>query len=376
MAKKKSFNFDTILVIILILVFAAGIYFTFSDRAEEAPKAPEVTVTLLGTDCEDCFDINIATGFLQEQLGINVTNIKKLTIEESKELTEKYEIEKLPAILIEGYAKNETIMGFEQKEDAFVFKDSPPPYYDLNNEKVKGKITAIQLEADCTRCFNISQPLDQLQSMGIVFEKRKTVQQDSSEGKALIEKYNITKVPALILDKEAEAYQLLTQQWSEVGTMEKDGSFVLRNIPPPYIETETGNVIGLVEITYLTDKTCKECYDPKVFKELFSKGFGMVFKAEKEIDVSSGPGRVLVKNYGIELVPTAILSREASEYQILSQLWAEVGTVQKDEKLVFTALQSLGTAMQKDIVYKNLTSGEVMTEKFEKQAQETILPEE
>ena len=50
------------------------------------------------------------------------------------------------------------------------------------------------------------------------------------EGKNLVGKYNIKKVPTVLLSPEASAYEALSQVWERVGTVESDGVFVFREM--------------------------------------------------------------------------------------------------------------------------------------------------
>jgi len=64
---------------------------------------------------------------------------------------------------------------------------------------------------------------------GIVINNEKTYDINSPEGKQFIQKYNIKKVPIIILSPDANYYLSLKQAWRSVGSTESDGWFVMRN---------------------------------------------------------------------------------------------------------------------------------------------------
>ena len=182
------------LIIALVVVMAIGLYFTLSvpkieePAPEVVPPPREITLTLLGNDCDDCTDLSRAVDALKQQEGMNVTEVTELSIEESKELAEKYEITRLPALLILGNTSGLTLPNFNTKEDALVFDQVPPPYYDVAEEKLKGDVTVVLLmDQTCTDCFNLSQVIQQLSDAGLKIVNQSVVDSNDVEGKGMIE---------------------------------------------------------------------------------------------------------------------------------------------------------------------------------------------
>lgn len=352
-------DINTYLVVALIIAVGFGLYFTLSvptPKPYVPPPLPEVQVMLLGKDCEGCFNGTEAVNFLKAQQNLNVTDVKEFTLEESQQHATKYGIERLPAVVVTGNITGLTLQNFEAKNDALVFAKVPPPYYDIASKSIKGKVTVIVLQDNtCDKCFNISQISNQLTQLGINMASEKTVEAKSSEGKELISKYKIEKVPTLIFNKEALEYDVIKQVWSQVGSEESDSNLVLRIISPPYLNVSTGKIDGIVEITYLSDKTCSECYNASMVKDLLKQSFTMEFGTEKEVDIADTKGKSLLEKYKIELVPTVILSADAAAYPTLGQAWPQAGTIEKDGTFVFRSLQLL-----EGQIYKNITSGELL----------------
>ncbi len=367
MANENKFtNINTYLIIALVIVVGMGLYFTLSVPVKEAPKVippKQITVTVFN-GCEDCFNISAAVDFIKQQKNLNITLVKELNFEEAKAGAGTYNVSKLPAVVITGETANVTIQNFEVRGDALVFSQALPPYYDVASNSVKGKVTVILLEEkSCTNCFNLSQVIDQLKQAGIKMSSETRVDSKSDEGKQLIAQYKIEKLPTIIFNKDALEYDVVKQVWSQVGSEESDGKLVLRFVSPPYVNVSTGKTDGLVDLTILSDSTCKECFNASVLKDLFAQSFSMVFKTTETVDISSTKGKTLVSKYKIELLPTVILSKDAMAYPNIGQAWGQVGTVEQDSSFVFRNVPLLKDYFGQEgqsFSYKNITSGEIL----------------
>ena len=288
--KNHLTNVNTYLIIALVIVVGIGLYFTLSvptpEKAAEPEPAKKVQVTLLGTDCADCFNISAAVEFLKQQTTIEITEIIDVSLDDSAELTEKYSITRLPAVIITGETTNLTIPNFETNEDALVFGNSPAPYYDTEAKRVKGKVSVVHLTTpNCKECFDMKLIVEQLKQAGIKIIGETEIDGMSAEGKALVEKYSIEKLPTLIFNKEALEYDVVKQVWSEVGTEESDGKLVLRFVNPPYYNVATKQIDGLVTISYLYDESCEECFNVSVYGDILTQSFNMQYSKEEMVEV-------------------------------------------------------------------------------------------
>ncbi len=360
MKKKNLSSVNIILLVALLLVVGASLYFTLS--VPKGPSLKEVEVELLGSDCKDCFDLSPAFDFLNQQ-GIKVVEINNRSIEESSELAKKYSISRLPALVLTGDVDNLTIPNFERKDDALVFANAPPPYYDVAESRVKGAVSVTYLSVDCDDCFNMSLIVDQLRPSGIFVSSVKEIKSSSDEGKKLISQYKIEKLPSLLFNKDALEYDTIKQAWSTVGSVEGD-VLVLRFVNPPYVNASNGKVEGFVELINLVDNSCAECFDSSAYQDLFEQGFGMRFSSVKDVDVSSPRGKLLVKKYGIELIPTAVLSKDASLYPSVAQVWSQAGSQEKDGSYVFRVVPLMENVVP-GLVYRNLTNNETLRVQLE-----------
>ena len=370
---KQSYNhLFTVLGVVVILfalynVFQINSFNSLFDGkladAEEAAKPAVIEFTVIDTDCDDCYDIDVVVELIEStEVEVKDKKVLESTSAEAKELIGKYSIEKLPTVIITGeFEKSRSLASSlndvgEVKDGAYILTQLVPPYVDALSGGVKGKVSLIQLKKeDCDDCSDTDVFVDQLRSTGVIFEDVLTVGTSSDKGKSLIEKYDIKKVPTIIMDGEAEAYPNIAQGWSTIGTVELDGSFVMREANPPYIDLETGELSGLVDMTVLKDETCGPCYDAGKFHKPILLRLGVVLGDEKTVDISSAEGRLLVEKYKILQLPAIILEGDVAEYASLTGAWASVGTVEDDGAYVFRKADIAGEP------YKDLVKGNVVS---------------
>src|SRR3989344_2332293 len=260
--KKK---YDIILISILAvlgIILLANIFFTLSvskslkkniETANEAARPGEIEITLIeNSACLDCSDISEVVDYVKS-VKSNVT--KETTLEfsssEAKQLISKYQIKKIPAILVTGELSKIAIEGFEAKNDALVFADTPAPYIDAATGKVKGKVSLTLLkDASCEKCNDLKLLISQMKLSGIVVSEEKNATLGSAEGQQLASKYKINFVPTLLLSEDAADYPIIQQAWPQIGTKESDGNYVLRLVYPPYINLTTNELNGLIDVVY------------------------------------------------------------------------------------------------------------------------------
>ncbi|MBI4143978.1 hypothetical protein HY486_01895 [Candidatus Woesearchaeota archaeon] len=330
------------LLLALVVLLIINFYFTNASITRLSPvevQKPVVKITTITASCEQCIDAGEVVKAIKQ--GINAdfkeTNV---SVDEATEIINKYSLKRLPAIIIEG----KVIEGLANKNNASIF-ESPLPYYDISTRTVKGLVNAVIIDPGCLQCTPMDSVIQQLGMAGMYFASATQINATQDSGIALITKYNLKKLPTIILSKEAEEYPIIQQAWSEIGTKESDGMLVLRQIPPLYVED--GKLRGNVAITMIVDSSCAECYNVTLHEKLLENNFGMKFASTEIIDSSSSKAKKIIAKHGIEKLPTYVLDSEASAYPGLHKAWPEVGII-KDGDYVFTAVDKLGTTY-KDI---------------------------
>jgi len=347
-----------ILILNVILTYNLNQELKKSEEAvKEKSRPAKIELAIIkNSRCNDCFDISKVVNYVKSA-NINIT--KETTFEfdskETKALINKYKIEKIPALIVTGEIEKANLQELEQKENALLFTQTNPPYTNAVTGKIEGRVTLYYLkDTKCAKCNDLAPLTNQIKSAGVKIFEEKLIESSSDEGKGLIKKYDIGFVPTIILSKDAAVYEIMQKAWPQIGSKESDGSYVLRLPSPPFINLTTGKLRGVVDIIYLTDKSCAECYDVNQHKEILAnpQSFAINLEKEETFDVSDEKGKELVAVYNITQVPTIILSNEVSAYssnQVLKQFFS----VEKDGFYVFRRLSSVGN-------YKDLTTNQVV----------------
>ncbi len=370
---KKEFVLDKILPVLLIL----AVFFLFTNiillqsrsakwnEAQEIVKEKlrpaELQVVKLTIDsCSLCIDVDDAIIRLAS-LNVNITKERSIssTSSEGKEFIAKYEIKKLPSFIVNGEInKSEQLTNYfssngEIKQNSFIYTLGKAPYYDVSKQETAGIVSVFTvIDLHCPGCTDLSEVLRALKEQGVYLQENKEIDYQSAEGRKLVEKYGINAIPALLISKDIDAYPEMQKQLLEAGASEKDEFYALHAIVPPYRDVATDSIIGLVDLVMLSDKSCSECYDVIVNKQILQR-FGLAFKSENSYDINSQQGKELKEKYTIENVPIFILSPDASLYSALVQVWKSVGSVEKDGWFVMRNPGLIGT-------YKDLENNVVV----------------
>ncbi len=367
MSSKKKFNLYNAfigLIILLAVILLINIFLTLNlsndlkksaEAAKESVKPAKIELAVVkNSRCADCFDISAVLNYIKAaKLNVTKENIYEFDSAQGKQLTVKYGIEKVPSVIITGEIDKLQMQGPVKNKDALIFAPEPP-YTNISTGKIEGRVVLYYLDPQCTKCRDISLLITQIKGAGIRISAQKNVTPDSDEGKNLIKKYNIEFAPAIIMSKDASAYSIIQKAWPPIGSKEADGSYVFRLAAPPFINLTTGKIRGLVGITYLADKSCTECYDVKLHKEILTnpQTFGMYVDNEEAVDIADAKGKEMIAKYNITKVPATILSDEVSVYPS-SKALGQFFSLEKDGYYVFRKLEVLGT-------YKDLPTNQVV----------------
>lgn len=202
------------------------------------------------------------------------------------------------------------------------------------------------------KCYSLEPLFDAIKEANGNFVSLDTVYAGSRAADDLIKKYNIDRVPALLITGELEENPQLAQFWPLLGEV-IDGVFIFREVIPPFIELSSGQLKeGIFSITYLTDDSCADCYDVYLHENaLFN--LGMDPREGRAVDVSSAEGKLLIDQYQIKFVPTILLKGELDVYSGLQEIWSFYGEVADDGTYIFTGMDVMGN-------YRDLTNNQVI----------------
>ncbi len=374
---KKPFyaQLYTILSIILIVLIIYNIWqvsvisTSFEKKIEEAKLAAipaKIELAIINTDsCPECFDINTIVNQI-EATGVNITEkiILNYSSKTAQTLIEKYSLSKLPGVIVKGEISrskklvnvlNKFSQGQEETSNLYIINAPEPPFLDATTGKIKGKVTITYLnKKDCQECQDLMNLIEQLKVV-LKVKQFEEVSIGSNEGQELKEKYNISKVPTVILNPETKLYPSINDVWERVGTVEDDGMYIMRSLNPPYYDLEKNKVRGKVTLISLSDKTCNSCYDTLANNKPILQQLGLIFSEEKKLDITEAEAKSLLQKYEITKIPTIILTGDAEAYPNLASIWRKVGTIESDGTHVFRKVELFQQP------YKDLEKDEVVT---------------
>lgn len=192
-----------------------------------------VNVTIIEADCTQCGEPTLLLRDLVDA-GLNVSKVDFVYQNQSESLVNRYSITKLPALIFSsnltkyGFYNYFSYYGTLESDGNFVFRSVNPPYYDLGSDLiVEGGVTAYLISySNCTNCYNPTAHLQILAGFEVIIKEELEVNESSD----LVEKYNITKLPTIVLSPEAQLYKSLMRVWPSVGSVESDGYLVFRDM--------------------------------------------------------------------------------------------------------------------------------------------------
>ena len=323
---------------------------------EQAKPAKIQLIAVKDSKCTECLDVATIVNLVKEfKAEVTKEDTFEFGSDGAKAAIEKYGITALPTVIITGEIDKLPSEGFEKKDGALVLSQAPAPFTDAKTGKIEGLVTAYILkDPTCTQCNDMLSLLNQMHASGIRIPEQKEVDVSSEAGKKLIKDYDIGFVPTIILSKDAKFYPIIEQAWPNIGSVEKDGTYVLRTPYPPFINQTTQQLKGLVSLTYLKDQSCAECYNVSLHRDILTnpQSFAIKIVSEKSLDIKDTEAKQLIVKYNISQVPTVILSKDLGDYGASKSL-RQFFSVEKDGSFVFRSLQSLGA-------YRDLGSGEIV----------------
>lgn len=365
MPRKKSvkpirrFSLKNIILIALAAVLVVGVLVTaqtiYSIRESTRPASLSMT-RIVDANCLTCTTVGSLSDPIKNNTNVNLGDVKTLEFSsiDAKALIMKYNITKIPALIVTGEFKKDNVvsiwgqLGARMLTDA-VIVETNPPYIDTQTSQEVGLVSVSYIvDPSCSVCANMTNVVTLFEQQGMKVAGTKTVDYNSTEGKQDIQNYNIQHVPAIIFSNDINAYPQIHQLLSQVNSTERNGSFAFHTTIPPYLDLAQNKIFGLVNVIVLNDSSCKTCYDPNAHFSILQR-FGVAVVGNVTYDVNSTEGQALITKYNITKVPTILLSPDASYYQSLVTAWNPVGTIEKDGWFVFRSAEVMGT-------YRNITA--------------------
>ncbi len=194
---------------------------------------------IVDSSCKNCSNLLQIVSYLKEK-GIKFSEEQTVEYNTSagQAFIEKFGIKEIPAIIISsdvleypGVAEVWSSLNATEKDGYYALHPLSPPYRDLSMNKVVGLTTVIYLkDSSCSSCYDVLLNKEILElSLGIFVQNETTIDVNSTLGRDLVSKYNITKIPIIVISSEASVYKSFTNIWLQVGDMSVDGWYVMRN---------------------------------------------------------------------------------------------------------------------------------------------------
>ncbi len=245
-SRSKKIEIKSIALVVLLLLLILEIAATWNigatldkkaSESKELARLPELKIVIISdSSCGKCFDSGNIISLISGNANITSHETFEFTSLRASQLIEKFAIEKIPAVIVSGETNKERFvqisgqLGGRLIGGSVVFSDFPP-YIDVKTKKIRGLVTLTSLlDQSCNNCYNVSVHRNALAGFGIVFDNETAYDINSEKGKEILEKYNITKIPTVIMSPEASVYLFFQPVWNNVGTIEKDGYYVFRNM--------------------------------------------------------------------------------------------------------------------------------------------------
>ena len=343
---------------IVNVIILTNVSMVVGQKTAAAEPAMLDIVEIYAAGCSNCYDSGIDVDEIKKQN----TNVSQRSVEmlssEAQSLINMYGIEKLPALVVTGEINKSASLSrhFSQVgtvRDNTVIIEAPVPYYSIDKQRTVGLVNITRiLDTSCAQCTSIGIFVSSFESSGVVIGNDRNVEYNSQHGAALISEFGITRVPAVIVSGDILEYPGIAQIWSQLNATEKGGSYALHVLQAPYRDLLLGRVVGLVDVIYLNDSSCKNCYNVVLtHRDILSTSFGVFIANETIVDISSNEGKALVSKYGIKAVPVFVMSPDAEYYAVLMQVWPSVGTRETNGWYAFRNVTVLGR------IYKDLATG-------------------
>ncbi len=203
--------------------------------AETGEIRGKVNLTVISDKgCKDCFSASFYEN-LPKQLGLSITETNRVEYRtpEGRALVRNNNIKSIPTIIIQGdlgaYSL-ETLDKFgDIDEDKFILTEVNPPYISTISGLLKGGLNLTVLtDNSCDKCYDVNVYDNIIKQFRLYIKNDKQVDMSSYNGKYLIDKYKIEAVPTIIITGDMNLYNKPNSVWSNIGTTEKDGAYVLR----------------------------------------------------------------------------------------------------------------------------------------------------
>ncbi|VVC04318.1 Uncharacterised protein [Candidatus Bilamarchaeum dharawalense] len=317
----------------------------------ETPTKMPVVLVVINAPCAECNfgDIGVeqTKTIISNSTKIYLSSVQNISYpsEDANMIISEYNITELPSLVVIGDSAADPDFvalwnksaGSVEPDGTLVSRYPYPPFYNITAAKPMGLIKGIAIQAsNCSYCLDATEFMPGLEDpqIAMVFTSQTILNESDPEAQVLIQTYNITKLPVLLLSEDAAVYPIFAQI-SVLGTIE-NGWFVLREVKPPYVELPTHEIHGVVNVIYLYNSSCKDCFDIHELGYYLSESAGLYIDNETNYDSNSSEAKTLIGKYNLTALPALLYSPQIATYPAFEKVWKQINnSVESDGWFVF-----------------------------------------
>ncbi len=181
---------------------------------------------------------------------------------------------------------------------------------------------------NCDFCFDIEKAVEELKKQNVNITNEKAFSSSSIEGKELISKYNIKKLPTIIVSGELNKSEQLANYFEQKGVIQED-KFIYSSLIPPYFDVISNQVRGLVQIKHIIDSSCEKCVDLLSISSVLNEQ-GVFIEDEQFIEYNSNEGQQLISQFSVKEIPAILISEEVDYYPDVKDALLQSGAKRKE----------------------------------------------
>lgn len=168
------------------------------------------------------------------------------------------------------------------------------------------------IDSSCTDCFDTSAVVQKIKGANVEVTSQQDLEYSDEAAQALIEKYSLEKIPAVIVTGE------INKEGSPISGLEtKDDALLFLNPDPVYLELSSGDYRGRINIEIIEKEDCEECFDLSEFVSAISDVMSVSSEKTRSLEDATD----LIAEYSLSEVPAVILSGDLELYpEILTKL--------------------------------------------------------
>lgn len=209
-------------------------------KYNESIRPAELKLIIVKNEnCKECANLNSIIDFIKSQnIKIVAENTVNSASDNGQILIKDYKITNLPTLLVTGELnKNDNLKQVWAKagdiiQNTFVLRQVQAPYEEVSTGKIRGLVSLTLVgDSKCTNCYDVNQHKQVLANgFGISPVSSTLVDAYGKLGSKIVSDYKITQVPTFVLSGDVSAYPNLVSIWDKIGSVEKDGSYVFRDV--------------------------------------------------------------------------------------------------------------------------------------------------